>query len=234
MALSTRLRALGYEARNLGLVSLAMPLMVLAGFGGLAALLLLGPTQHKYIADLITAGLESGIPLAAGVVVASLVAQDASIELHLTLPTAYHRTATRRFALLLFASAVVGALATVGLNQIAPWTLHKTGAAGQLVWLSPTIWFCGAGAILALLLKNRAASGAVLGGIWVAEQAFHDYFAVNNWAHPWFLFTSLYGPDADFWLANRLELIGIGIAFLALAWLYLHNAEWRFRGEDVS
>jgi hypothetical protein len=232
MRASTRLRVATYEARNLGLVSLTMPLLVLAGFGGLAALLLLGKTQHIYVADLITAALEAGLPLAAGVVVAGLMARDAGIELQLSLPTAYHRTAVRRFALALIAVALVAAAATLTLGQMAPWTLHETGGAGQLMWLGPAIWFAGAGAVLALLMRNRAAAGAALGGIWVGELTFHDYFLVHDWAHPWFLFASLYAPSADFWPANRLELIGIGVALLALAWLYLHNPEWRFRGEE--
>jgi hypothetical protein len=234
MRLSTRLRALRYETRNLGWVALAMPLLVLAGFGGLAGLLLLGKTQHVYIGDLLTAGVEAGLPLAAGVVVAGLLAQDASIELQLSLPTAYHRTVTRRFALFFVAAALVGAVVTAVLSQVAPWTLHKIGGDGQLMWLAPMVWFCGAGAVLALLTRSRAAAGAALGGIWVAELAFHDYFAAQDWAHPWFLFASLYYPAAPLWLSNRLELIGIGVTMLALAWLYLHNPEWRFRGEDVS
>nr|MBF6592627.1 hypothetical protein [Ktedonobacterales bacterium] len=99
MRISTRLRALRYESRNLGLVALTLPLLVMVGFGGLAGLLLLGSAPRTSIADLLTAGLEAGVPLAAGVVVAGIVARDPAIELQLTLPTAYHRTATRRFAL---------------------------------------------------------------------------------------------------------------------------------------
>ncbi len=232
MRITTRLRALGYEARNVGLSSLAMPLLVLAGFGGLAGLLLLGKTQHQSVADLLTAALEAGVPLAAGVVAAGLLVQDASIELQLSLPTAYYWTATRRFALALAATALVEVAATVALGQAAPWTLHETGGAAQLMWLAPVVWFAGTGAVLALLMRSRAAAGAALGGIWVAELVFHDYFLAHNWAHPWLLFLSLYAPAADFWLANRLELIGIGAALLLLAWLYLHNAEWRFRGEE--
>jgi hypothetical protein len=234
MEISTRLRALRYETRNVGWVALVMPPLVLAGFGGLALLLTLGKTPHENIGNLVTAGIEAGLPLAVGVVVAGLFAQDASIELQLTLPTAYHRTITRRLALCFVTVVLVGVVVTGVLSQAAPWALHKVGGEGQLMWLAPTVWFCGAGALLALLTRSRAASGAALGGIWVAELAFHDYFGAHAWLHPWFLFASLYAPDSDLWLGNRLELIGIGVALLLLAWLYLHNPEWRFRGEDVS
>lgn len=233
MRLRASLRALHYERRILGVLALALPLLIVAGFDGFAGLLGLGRTAHSVLGNVLTAGLETGLPLAAGLSVSAMMAQDSALELQLSLPTAYRTTVQRRFALILLAAALVGAAATVGLTLALPWSLAKPLGAGQLLWLAPTLWFCGAGAVLGLLLRSRAASGAVLGGIWVAELAAHGYFAATGWARPWFLFATLYAPEADFWLANRVELIAIALALLAGAWLYLRNPEWRFHGEDA-
>ncbi|MBF6592298.1 MAG: hypothetical protein IVW57_17435, partial [Ktedonobacterales bacterium] len=128
---------------------------------------------------------------------------------------------------------LVAALTTLLLAQAVPWAPRKPLGAAQLLWLAPTLWFCGAGAALALLTHSRSASGAALGGLWVAELVFHDTFAMTTWARPWFLFATLYTPSADFWLTNRSQLLGIAGVLLTLAWWYLHHAEWRFRGEEL-
>jgi hypothetical protein len=103
-----------------------------------------------------------------------------------------------------------------------------------LLWLSPLFWFVGVGAVCALLMRSRGASGALLGGIWIAQLVFPNFFSTHAWTRPWFLFATLYATSrADFWLANRLELLGTAIFLLVVVWLYLCNSEWRLRGEEA-
>src|SRR5262249_48564958 len=102
-----------------------------------------------------------------------------------------------------------------------------------VLWVAPLLWLAAAGALLALLLRSRATAGAVLGALWIAQLALHSYFATYAWTQPWFLFATLYAPDAAFWWANRIELILTALAAFLAVWYYLRNTEWRFRAEEM-
>jgi hypothetical protein len=82
---------------------------------------------------------------------------------------------------------------------------------GQLSWLAPLPWFVSLGSLLALVLRSRAASGAILGGLWVAEHLFGGLMFRYDWLSRFFLFATTYtralemGPD--WWLENRFVLL---------------------------
>lgn len=56
----------GYEARSLGRLGLAMPPVVLLLFGGMAWLVGAADAPVGRVGRVVTAGLEPGLPLAAG------------------------------------------------------------------------------------------------------------------------------------------------------------------------
>ena len=235
MKLAPGLALWRYELRVLGPVLFLVPVLVLAGLGSLAGLLDLRAVNHGFVAQLLTASLEACLPLAAGVVVASVCARDPALEVLLALPVSYRRTAFRRLALLLGWTGLIALVGTLVLQTVFPWALPPPGAVAQLIWLGPALCCAGVGALLALLLRSGAASGAVLGMVWVAQLAFHDYFAFTGWTQPWFLFATLEGVypwGGTFWMANRLDLIAIGVGLFVAIWSYLRNTEWRFRGEE--
>jgi len=87
------------------------------------------------------------------------------------------------------------------------------------------LWYVAVGLCLALLIRSRSASGALLGGIWIAEVLFKDFFAATDWLHPLFLFPTTLKPEINFWLTNRFELIITALVLLPLGWLLLHNTE---------
>src|SRR5262249_33604100 len=157
-------------------------------------------------------------------VLASVAVHDSAVELLLTLPPPYRLLALRRFALVLGWTALTAVLALLVFERAFPWAWPRLGPKGtpadQLIWLAPLLWFAGAGVLLALLLRSRAAAGAVLGTIWVSQLAFHDYFAFTDWAQPYFAFATLEGSyllGAGFWLTNRLDLlVGAAVFFLAI------------------
>jgi hypothetical protein len=98
----------------------------------------------------------------------------------------------------------------------------------QLTWLAPLLWFSAIGLFLMLLLRSRAASSALLGGIWVAENIMYGLLIGTSWLHPVFLFATTLTPFSllsTFWLANRAELIGTALLFLLIGWLQLHQSE---------
>jgi len=224
---------LRYEVRILGPVLFLLPLAEAVGFAGLTILLLVGNVVRSGIAALLIAVLEACLPLTAGIVLATVAVQDASLELLLTLPAVYRWVVFLRFALILGWTLLVEFLATLALSIFLPWVPVKPLGALQLTWLAPSLWLAGAGMLLALLLRSRTSSGAMLGCVWLFQLLFHGYFVQYGWTWPWFLFATLYTPDAPFWLANRLELIATALVFLAAAWCFLGNSERRFFGEDA-
>ena len=227
---------LGYELRVVGLRSLAVPLVIVGLFAGLTGLfsLLIRSADHAIIEDMLTAGLEAGLSLGAGLIAATVTAQEPALEVQLALPVPYRFTAMRRLLVIIMWTACVGGLLALLLHTLAPWMLKASSlGSSQLFWLAPLLWFVGVGALGALLLRSRAASGALLGGIWIAQLLFANFFSTHSWTRPWFLFATLYGSSrADFWLANRVELLGTALAFLIAIWLFLRNSEWRLRAEE--
>jgi hypothetical protein len=224
---------LRHELLILGMFTMALPLLAVAGLGSIVGLMGFLHAPHWLMADMITVALEAGLPLAVGVMTAGVAAQEPAIELQLALQTPYRLTAMRRFALILAWTALIEVLITLLLAAAAPWALLKPVMEEQLTWLAPVLWFAAVGALLALLMRSHAASGAVLGGIWVAQHLLHGYFGSINWLQPWFAFATLYNATASFWLANRVELIATAAALFVAVWFYLRNTEWRFSGEEA-
>jgi hypothetical protein len=222
-----RLDHLRHEVRILGPVLFVVPLGMAVVFAGLTVTFFVGNVMRSGIAAMLIATLEACLPLTAGIILSTVAVQDASLELLLTMPTAYRWIVFQRFALLLSWTLLVEFVATLALYAFLPWVPVKPLIVGQLIWLA------GAGILFALLLRSRTSSGAILGCVWLFQLVFHGYFAQYGWAQPWFLFATLYTPDAPFWLVNRLELIATGLVLFAAAWWFLRNPERRFFGEDV-
>ncbi len=228
-----RLAALPYEARVISPFLFALPVLVTIALGGLAGILATRHTvSQQYAADLFVAVVEACLPLAAGIVLASLAARDTAVELLLTMPVPYRALAFRRFALVAGWTGLVGLATTLVLHVAAPWALPKTLPEQQLIWLAPLLWLGALGALFALVLRSSAAAGTLLGLLWIIQLAFHGFFAANSWTQPWFLFVTMNVPNAAYWLANRLELIGTAVIAAVAIWIYLRNAEWRLRSEE--
>lgn len=222
------------EMHILGWLLFILPVAMMIAFALLAVLMFVGHVNRDFTAALLIAGLEACGPLVLGLLMATLTVQDPALELQLTLPVRYRATLFLRFSLIALWTMLVECLATLMLHAILPWVLPKDLFASQLTWLAPTAWFGASGVVLALLLRNRAICGALLGFLWLIELAFHGYFAAQTWTRPWFLFATLYIPNATFWLANRLELVLTALLLFFIAWWYLGHNEWRFYGEDIS
>lgn len=222
-----------YEARILGPVLFLVPLALGVFFAGMAGILLVGNVVHSFIAPVLIAALEACLPLAAAIVLSTVAVQDASLELLLTMSAAYRWIVFLRFGLILGWTLLVELLATLALYAFLPWVPAESLAAGQLTWLAPLLWLASAAILLALVLRSRASSGAILGCIWILQLTFHGYFAQQSWTRPWFLFATLFTPGDPFWLTNRLELMAFALLLLAAAWWFLRSPERRFFGEDA-
>lgn len=203
---------ISYEIRRLGWMGLLLPALIGAPFAGLAALM----HPEAQVSRMLAAYLEAGLPLAAGLAATNIVTDDPALDLQLSLKTRYLTTMLRRLGALVALSAAPAVLWTAAMMFLGlwePWVPEPFGR-GQLVWLSPLLFFVGLGCVLALLLRSRSAAGAMLGGYWLGCVIFKDYFLVRDWCCLFYPFATLRAPGTDYWLDNRLTLILSTAAFL--------------------
>lgn len=230
---------LHYEIKLMGKRVLLTPIIVMLGFTLFALLL----HYLKVIpARFLSAGLEMILPLSAGVIVATITSQDPAIELQLTVPKKYHRTAMGRLALIALWSAIVTLLTSSIITaiklayiptQLLAWSAPTQFLANQLTWFSPLLWFVGMGLCLAMLTRSRTASAALLSGIWLVEIVFKDFFASTSWLQPVFLFPTTLKPAIDYWLTNRIEVLIMALLLLPIGWLLLRgNPEGLLKGSS--
>lgn len=224
---------LRYELRLLGKVVFLTPLLVVIGMGLLIALINRDISVEN-IARSLGASLEVLLPMAAGVIVATVATHDPAIELQLTMPRKYHRTANARFLFILFWSAVVAfltgaVLARLGVlrqvNQIAHWDQPWQFLTWQLNWLSSMLWLVALGLVLSLLVRSRTASGALICAISIAEIMFHGAMETNVFLFLVYLFPLTFSPDTPYWLFNRVELLGTAAVLLIAGWFLLRRPE---------
>ena len=210
-----------YELRRVGIVALLTPVLIIFSFSFFGVLMRFNGVSADRATRAVVAGLEIGVATAAGLIAATMISSDSLLELQLSLATRYRTTFVRRLGLMLAWSALVGITTTLAVrligHQLAPVPLLTQ----QFVWLAPLVWFAGAGALLTLLLRSRAGSGAMIAGIWIGENLLGKVFGGTDWLQPFFLFATSYEPGGNFWLSNRLELVATGLILNALVWLWL-------------
>jgi hypothetical protein len=230
---------LRYELKLMGKRVILTPVLVILGFALIAIFL------HARAIDpsrTLSASLEMIIPLAAGIVVATITSQDNAIELQLTMPKKYDRTVLRRLIIIFGWTAFIALLSGIVIYALRlkyiPLSSPSESISLQLLtqvltWIAPLLWLVGIGVCLALLLRSRSASGALIGGLWIFEIIFKDYIAATNWLHPVFLFPTTLLPMVgilpqvyfNLWLTTRFELLGTALVFLLIGWLLLRNPE---------
>lgn len=224
-----------YELRRLGWIGLLTPALVASLFCGLALLMTLGGVEKAQVSRILVAGLELGLPLAAGVVAAGIVAEEPAMDLQLALFTRYRTTLLRRLALLVAWTSLFAFAWSVALEISGLWSLWmpEPFLVGQLVWVSPLLWFVAVGTAVALILGGHSVSGALLGGLWTFEILFRDLFLEKDWLRPEFLFATTYTPDAEYWLSNRLALISTALVVGLAVWLLSSRTELMAKGSEA-
>jgi hypothetical protein len=234
-------------------LKLAWKTMLLLPLALLVAVALLVLVQrfvaHQSSERLLLATVEMLLPTAAGIMVATTLAHDDALELHLTLPRSYARTGLLRVLVLTgwcacLACVVLAAIMLLGIVPLPPFAASVSPpvemALVQLVWLSPMLWLVAAGLCLALATKSRTASGALLGGIWLLDLLFVGVLVQTAWLRPFLLFPATFviypaslvsraSFDA-YWLTTRFELLGMAAVLLPLGWLMLRDYEGLLKG----
>jgi hypothetical protein len=224
---------LRYELRLLGKPVFLTPLLVVTGFALLVTLVNRDMSLGN-IARTLGSSLEILLPMAAGVVVATVATHDPALELQLTMPRRYHHTANARFLCILLWSAILALLTSFFLarfgylrqiNQIAHWSQPWQFLTWQLTWLSSMLWLVALGLVLSLLIRSRSASGALICALSIGEIVFHNVLIQNPFLFLVYLFPLTFSPDTSYWLFNRIELLGTALVLLLIAWFLLHLPE---------
>lgn len=232
-----------YELRILGARTFVLPLGVAAiylGFSVLTHNAALGSSHSTTYANFelsrgLLALLENGLPLAAGLLAALAAHGDAVLELHLTLPTSYRSTILRRLGQIGGWALVTTLAICVAVIVGGFWIVPVDQPLGQLVWLTPLLWYISAGAVLTLVLRSRVASSTVLGMTWIAQFLFKPDFLGSPTLQRLYLFATeeiipgITRANASLWYAawvqNRLILIGMALMILAAAVFLLGRNE---------
>jgi hypothetical protein len=228
-----------YELRIMGGWVILIPPLIVLTFVMLGGILTIMQVDHLRISQVLTASLEMVLPLAAGLLTASIVSYDTAIELQMTMPKTYRMTAFVRLSLIIAWTSCLALFSSVFVyhlrfwrvpSQVETWKVLPQFLIGQLTWIAPLFWFVGVGFSLALLIRSRSASSGLLGGIWMIEAIFYGYFALIGWLNPLFLFPTTLAPGISFWLSNRIELLLTALILLLLDWLLLGNTEILLQG----
>ncbi|GCF07263.1 hypothetical protein KDI_08270 [Dictyobacter arantiisoli] len=214
-----------------------IPITLVAGFIAFAFLLhFLGVNLERFISS----GFEMFLPIVTGFVVATSATQDPALEIQLTMPRKYHNTSLLRLVVIVLWSIAIGLIAaiipTVTHLTFVPDQLKNSNAAVkflglQFSWIATTLWFVSVALVASLLTRNRSASSAILGAIWIVEVLFMAHLVeTTSWLQPLFLFPTIVAPQITFWTVNRLEVLLIGLILLPVGWLLLHNTEGLLKG----
>jgi hypothetical protein len=234
MPFEVRRRLARHEVRVLGPWLFALPAFVAMVFTLVLAMMGVRQAGHMDIGNMVMAGIEGTVPLVAGIAVATIVSVEPALELQLAVLVPYRRTVLRRIALLLLWSSIIEVLSVALVSAVWPWALPSKGLPGYLlIWLAPLLWFSAWGAILALLLRSRAASVAILGVVWAVELLFHAALSAYGWTRAVYVFATMFDSASSYWGVNRLELLLTAVVIFGGVWLYLRDGEARLQMEEV-
>ncbi len=220
-----------YEVRRAGWTALLGPPLAVALGTSLA---LADPASSDVdTARVLLGALEMALPLAAGVGCASLVGSDPATEVQLTVPTPYRFTLLRRLVVTLGWAAVIAASTAAVLIATGwwhRWPANHGAFAGQLTWLAPTLGLGAVGFAAGAVFRGPAGAGAVVASLWMFQQIFAGLAQEHYPARLLYLFATTRGAVPGDWAANRLALVGMAAALIALALVVLGRAE-RLIGE---
>lgn len=223
---------LPYEWRILGIGANLGPLLAVMGCAFIAGMMYIGGASNEQIQDVLSSGLELGVPLVGGIMTASIITSDRADELQRSVRTRYRTTLTRRVGIALTWSAALAILTSVILEATGYWVVPQVFIVSQLSWVAPLLWFTGAATMLAAILRSWAGVVSLLGGIWVIQNGAEDWFLSRAWTRPFFLFMTTHEPTAGDWTSTRLVVAVTGLILCLLGILIHARSEPTAMGED--
>lgn len=241
---------LRYELQLMEKKVILTPILVIVGFALFSLLL-----KYLRVAPerFLLGGIEMILPIAVGITVGNVALQDSALELQLTMPRHYDRTAIQRLFLIIGWTSCIALCASLFLSLLGlaympailtSWSPFASFFTLQLAWLAPLLWCASVGLCIALLTRSWTGSAALLGGIWIADIIFKDFIALTPWLRPLLLFpttlvifTVPHLSQADFnlyWLDTRFEVLATALLLLPVCWLLLRNSENLLKGVNAE
>lgn len=220
-----------HEARIVGRALIALPLLLLTGLLVIAAARVLAGSWEQ-ARTVMLAGLESGVPLAAGIGAAVAVTAERSIELQLSLRTPYRSTVLRRVSLPAASAVAAGLLGALPLAAVGALPSAGAAVAYTLLWAAPLAWFLGGGAVLGLLAGRTAGTGLLI-ALWWAHHVLPIVFRARTGLRPLWLFLTTHQGLTVEWPLNRAALL-VQAVLLALVARWLLSRPDRLLHGDAA
>ncbi len=198
-----------------------------AGVGAVVSLALVATlvSSHNNSTQLLTGGIELGLPLVAGGLAALPAGHDSARELQLSLPTPYRRTLLRRSILAAMWPALGMATVSIAMVTTHRWMSSAGIVGGQLTWIAPLAWSTTMCCLVTVALRSYVAAlmvVSVLGGV---ELLIGSIFRDQSWLHPLYLPATTDTLAHSFWWSNRLDLLGTAVVAALLTGRLLRRPE---------
>ena len=217
-------RLLRHDLRRAGAGALLIPPGVLA-LGALLVGLAIRSSESSR-ETVVAVVLEALIPLGAGVAAGSVLAAEQAAELQVSVPARVATTVLRRVLLVLAWTAAWAAVAAAAAYAAGWWRPDGGLAAVELAWLAPAVALAGIAVAASTVSTSAGLPTALVAGIWFGQETRAAWFADHRWAQPLYLFPhSREVVAADQLATNRIVLLAMGAAGLAVGWLLLHAEE---------
>lgn len=214
---------LGLELRIIG-SGLLVPAGVLPVTGALLVALLRASGRPSSVVDEAAGlALEGVCPLGAAIAMLMLVGRDRGIELVMATPARYARVLCARVGIVAALSALASLLVAVAFYSTGTWPEQQSSAGIVLAWAAPLVWLGGLGLLAAVASTTSAAGSGLVGGLWLAEILGTDTLTGNPVLRSQYLFSTHIHLHGGAWVTNRVSLLAVGVAALAVAWFLLNR-----------
>jgi hypothetical protein len=195
----------------------------LAGlFGAVVAILAGHPYQAKTAASL----LAFVFPLAGGILAASAVVEDPTLELQLVAPRAPWR-ALAECSVIIVGVVAVGSLAYQGWLAVLGLDIADYGGllTRQLIWLAPLVALVALANATAALTAQGTLAALVVGGVWLFEIVARDWLASGDVGRKLLIFVGAVDPGASDLGLSYASVFALSAALLVLAGWLLRRTE---------
>ncbi len=178
------------------------------------------------VSDYASGFLGFVLPLIGGVLAASVILDNAALELHFSTAYSAWRVILERQGLLLIIFTILALSFQLGVA----WMGVDLSGLGklfprQLAWLVPTLSFMSLGCFSALALRKSQNGMMMVGLLWIIQVIARDWFMFYAAARPFFIFMSNYRPQHPDLLTNQLCQLGLSLAFFLLSGELLRRQE---------
>src|SRR5438034_8565402 len=110
-----------YELRIMGKWVILIPPLIILTFALLGEILTIMQVSHLRISQVLTGSLEMVLPLAAGLLTATIISHDTANELQLTMPKTYRMTALVRLSLIIACTSCIVLFSSMFIFYLRFW-----------------------------------------------------------------------------------------------------------------